>query len=151
MTSISTAQHTSTRSYLWAGAGLTAAAAVLFPRLNAVMYDSERIWELDPEARVLAPLVVVLALVIFAIVGPWAVRGDRNRPARVGLVVAFLAILGVVAFWLSLPIVLGGLAITLGLEGLRRGDQGRQMEAKVAVAVGALAALAGATMWLTGV
>jgi hypothetical protein len=115
------------------------------------MYDGERIWELDPEARVLAPLVVVLALVIFAIVGPWAVRGDRNRSARAGLVVAFLAILGVVAFWLSLPIVLGGLAITLGLEGLRRGDQGRQMEAKVAVAVGALAALAGATMWLTGV
>jgi hypothetical protein len=36
-------------------------------------------------------------------------------------------------------------------EGLRRGDDVRRVEARVAVAVGALAALGGAVLWLLNV
>jgi hypothetical protein len=151
MTSISTLSHTTTRSHLRTGAGITAAAALFFPRVNAVIYDDEKIWQLDPEARVLAPLVVIVALGIFAAVGPWAWRGGANRPARAGLVVGVLALVGVLAYWISLPIMLGGLAVTLGVEGLRRGDEGHRGRAQAAVALGAVAALGGALFWLLGV
>jgi hypothetical protein len=150
-TTISTVSTQRTRSHLWTGASLTAAAALFFPRVNAVIYDDEKIWQLDPEARIMAPLVVVFTLLVFAAIGPWAWRGHRNRPARVGLVVGVVAALGVLAYWISAPIVFGGLAVTLGLEGLRRADEGRRREALAAVAVGALACLVGAVFWLLGV
>jgi hypothetical protein len=144
-----TAARAETMTHLWKGAGLTAAAAILFPRLNAVMYEHEKIWQFDGEDRVLAPLVVVVALALFALVGSIAWRGTRNRPALVGLVFAILAILGVVAYWISAPIMLGGLAVTLGVEGRRRG--GRAWMATVAIALGGLATAAGATLWLTNI
>jgi hypothetical protein len=150
MTSISTLSKSHTRSHLWTGAVVTAAAALFFPRMNAVIHDGEKIWQLDPEARVLAPLVVAVALLAFATVGLWAWRGERNRPARVGLVMGVLAVVGVLAYWMSIPIVFGGLAVTLGLEGLRR-DEGRSGQARVAVALGTVAALGGAALWLMNV
>jgi hypothetical protein len=151
MTTIPTATRPRTRSHLWSGAALTAAAALFFPRLNAVIHEDAKIWQLDPEARVLAPLVVLVAFLVFAAIGPWAWSGTGNRPARVGLVVGVLAVLGIIAYWMSLPIVFGGLAVTLGLEGLRRGAQGRLGQARAAVALGSLASTAGAMLWLLGV
>jgi hypothetical protein len=59
------------------------------------------------------------------------------------------AIIGVVAYFVSAPIVLGGVAATLGIEGRRR-DEGRERMATVAVVVGALACIAGTTLWLMG-
>lgn len=146
-----TAARTESMTNLWKGAGLTAAAAILFPRLNAVMYEHERIWQFDGEDRVLAPLVVVVSLALFAVVGSIAWRGTRNRPALVGLVIAILAVLGVVAYWISAPIILGGLAVTLGMEGRRRAGRGRARMATVAIALGGLATAAGAILWLANV
>jgi hypothetical protein len=57
-------------------------------------------------------------------------------------------VVGVVAFWLSAPIVLGGLAVTLGLQGRRLAQtEGRQREAVAAVVVGACAVAVGAVIW----
>jgi len=91
---------------LWIGAAITSVAAGLFPRLNAVLYEDVPIWELDPEARVLLPIVVAFPLILFATLGTWAWRegSGNNRPARVGLVCGLIAIVGFIAFWLSLPI-----------------------------------------------
>src|SRR5690349_21429076 len=114
----------SSTAAFWKAAGVTAFAALLFPRLNAVMYDHEKIWQLDAEARIMAPLVVVVAL----------------------------AVVGVLAYWVSAPIILGGLAVSLGYQGVRRGAgaPGRR-RATTGLALGALAAVAGAALWLTNV
>jgi hypothetical protein len=141
-----TARPTTT---LWQGALATAVLAGLAPRVNAVIYDHERIWHLDPEARVLLPLVFLLPFVLAATVGLWAWRGPRTRPATTGLVLAILSVLGVVAFFVSAPIVFGGLAATLGLEGRRR-SEGRARRATVAVVVGLVACLGGTVLWLVG-
>ncbi len=120
------------KTNLWIGAAATAVAAVLFPRLEAVKNEDVWIWELDSEAQVLAPLIVVLTLALFALLGSWAWRRESrtNRPAKVALVSAVLGLAGVVAFWLSVPIILGGLAVTLGLEGRRRAaTEGRGTQA----------------------
>lgn len=132
---------------LWKGAALTAFAAVLFPRVNAVIYDHEKIWQLDPEARFMAPLAVAVALALFAAVGLPLWRTARLAVAS--LVVGVVALLGVVAFWLSAPIALGGLAVTLGVEAVRRDAASRL--ARAGVLVGALAVVVGAVMWLAGV
>ena len=67
MTTATTAPTTTTArptTFLWQGALTTAVLAGLAPRVNAVIYDHERIWHLDPEARVLLPLVVALPFVL---------------------------------------------------------------------------------------
>ena len=135
---------------LWKGAGLTALAALLFPRVNAVIYDHEKIWQLDDEAKVMAPLVVVVTLVLFAAIGLPLWRSSRIATASV--VVGVLGLLGVVAYWMSVPIALGGLAVTLGTEALRRDDAGLQRgRARAGVALGAVAMLGGAVLWLLNV
>jgi hypothetical protein len=58
-------------------------------------------------------------------------------------------VLGVVAFFVSAPIVFGGLAATLGLEGRRR-SQSRARRATAAVVVGLVACLGGTALWLVG-
>lgn len=151
MTTVTAAPPT-TRSTtrLWQGALATAVLAGLAPRVNAVIYDHERIWHLDSEARVLLPIVVLLPLVLAATVGVWGWQGSRNRPALVGLVLSILSVLGVVAFWVSAPIVLGGIAATLGAEGRRRTEEGRSRTATVAVVLGLLACVGGTVIWLAG-
>jgi len=47
------------------GAVLTAAAAVLFPRVHAVIYQHQAIWQLDREAAILIPAIVVGTLLLF--------------------------------------------------------------------------------------
>jgi hypothetical protein len=134
------------------GAGLTAVAAVLFPRLNAVLHEGEAIWQLDTEAAVLIPIVVAVTLALFATVGRWACRESaRNRPASVGLGFGIAAIVGVIAFWISAPIIFGGVALTLGIEGGRRtAVLGRGRLARAAVILGAIAVVGGAAIWLIG-
>src|SRR5687767_12833786 len=90
---------------LWIGATVTTISVGLFPRLNAVKEGGVPIWELDPEARVLLPVVLVLSLLLFMFVGRWAWRADHdNRPAKVGFVFGILSIVGCVLFFLSAPI-----------------------------------------------
>lgn len=135
----------------WRAAAATAFAAVLFGRLNAVLYDNERIYELDPEAAVLIPIVFVFALALFAVVSGRALRasGKTNRPARAALVCGMLAPFGIVVFWLSIPIILGGLALTLGAEGLKRSHaEGGRQRALAAMALAALAVAVNAVLWL---
>jgi len=135
----------------WRAATATALAAVSFGRLNAVLYDHERIYQLDREAAILIPIVFALALALFAIVGSRALRpsAETNRPARAALVAGILSVVGVVAFWLSVPIILGGLAVTLGVEGLKRSPfEGSRRRALAAIALGTLAATANAVLWL---
>jgi hypothetical protein len=141
--------HPTTR--LWQGALATGVLAGLAPRVNAVIYDHEHIWHLDPEARVLFPLVVALPFLLAATVGLWAWRGPRNRPALAGLVLSGVAVVGVLAFFVSAPIVFGGVAATLGLEGRRRADEGRAWMATTAVVLGLVACLAGTALWLAGI
>ena len=136
---------------LWVGAVLTTIAVGLFPRLNAVINEDVPIWHLDPEARVLFPLILVLSVLLFVFLGRWAWNSEigHNRPAKVGLVCGVLSLVGVVGFFLSLPIMLGGFGVTLGLEGKRRaGAEGRATQATVAVILGSIGFVAGAAIWL---
>src|SRR5262249_21139091 len=121
------------------------------PRVNAVLYDNEHIWHLDPEARVLLPIVVALPFLLAATVGRWAWRGPRNRPALVGFVLSLIAVLGVLAFFVSAPIVFGGVAAALGLEGRRRAGEGRARMATIAVVLGILCCVGGTALWLAGI
>ncbi len=91
----------------WYAAAATAFAAVLFGRLNAVLYDNERIYQLDREAAVLIPIVVVVAFALFAVVSSRALRvsAKTNRPARAALVCGILALWGA-KFGFRLQIVL---------------------------------------------
>lgn len=139
-------------THLWAGAGLTAFAAVLLPRLNAVLHQDQRIWQLDQEATVLVPVIVLMTVALFAFVGRWAWQGPDNRPARVSVICGVVALVGIVAFWLSAPIIFGGLAFTLGVEGLRRaGDQQHRGLAVAGTVLGTLGVLVGAAVWIANV
>ena len=141
---------TTPMSSYWKVAGVTAAASLLFPRLNGMIYDHERLWELDPEARVLAPLAVLLCLAVFALLGRPLWRKPGTAPATAALATGCVATLGLVMWWFDLPIIFGGLAITLGIEGLRRKPATRGRRAAMAgVVLGAVAALADMGLWLT--
>jgi hypothetical protein len=139
---------------------VTAFAAIFFPRIQGIREDDDSWWRLvwffvpqDLEGMILVPLVILLTIGLFALVGRWAWRdlGARNRPAKTGLVCSLLGVAGVVVFWLSGPIILGGLGTTLGLEGRRRAAaEGRAAMATAAVAVGIIAFAIGASIWVFG-
>jgi hypothetical protein len=100
---------------------------------------------------ILVPLIIVITIALFAILGGWAwsARAASNRPANVGLVCAILGLVGVLAFWLSAPIIFGGLGLTLGLEGRRRArTEGRGRQALAAIVIGAVAFVIGAGIWV---
>jgi hypothetical protein len=151
------ASYSGKTTLLWAGAIVTALAAVFFPRIQGIRDRDESWWSLlwfvvpqDLEGVILAPIVILLTIGLFALVGRWAWTdtGARNRPAKVGLVSSLLGIVAVVAFFLSGPIVLGGLGTTLGLEGRRRaGAEGRAGLATAAIIVGVIAFGIGASVW----
>lgn len=153
MSTATTARMSATGSTtrLWQGALGTAVLAGLAPRVNAVLYDHVPIWHLDPEARVLLPIVMALPLVLAGTVGRWAWHGDSVRLSRTALVLALLAVVGVLAFFLSGPIVFGGIAATLAAEHLRRTGQAGRRSAVVALVVGLVGCAAGVAIWLIGV
>ena len=96
---------------------------------------------------------ILVTIALFAFVGRWAWEDTRarNRPAKVGLVCGFLGLVGVVAFWLSAPIIFGGLAVTLGAEGRHRAaGEGRGRLATAAIVVGAVACAVGAAISVFG-
>lgn len=141
---------------LWTGAIVTALAAVFFPRIQGIRDRDESWWRLvwfvvpqDFEGVILVPIVILLTIGLFALVGRWSWRDTRrNRPAKVGLVCSLLGIAGVLAFFLSAPIILGGLGATLGLEGRRRARaEGRALVAAAAIVVGIIAFAIGASIW----
>lgn len=135
---------------LWIGATVTTIAVGFFPRLNAVLAEDVAIWHLDPEARVLFPLILVLSVAVFVTVGRRAWRDEgNNKPAKIGLICGGLSLVGTVAFFLSLPIMLGGLAATLGIEGRKRAaTEGRGGQAAAATALGAVGFVLGAAIWV---
>jgi hypothetical protein len=136
---------------LWIGVTATAIGAVLFPRLEAVKNEDVAIWDLDSEAVVLAPAIIILTLALFGFLGRWTWRdtSGANRPAKVAAVAAPLGLVGVLAFFLSVPIILGGFSVTLGLEGRRRAaEEGKGTRAVIGVVVGAIAFVIGAAIWL---
>lgn len=145
------------RSTLWLFATATAAAALFFPKIEGIRNHGRSPWQLliffvplDFEGLILVPLIVAATFALFWFLGGWALRdaGGRNRPARVGLVCGLLGLVGIVAFWLSVPIILGGLAIMLGLQARRlRATEGRSGEAVAALVAGTCAVAAGAVMW----
>ena len=145
------------RSTLWLFATATAAAALFFPKIEGIRSHGRSAWQLfyffvplDVEGLILIPLIIAGAFGLFWFVGSWALRdaGRRNRPARVGMVSGILGLVGVVAFWLSAPIILGGLAIMLGLDARRlAATEGRGREAVVALVAGICAVAVGAIMW----
>lgn len=146
------------KTLLWAGAAVTASAAVFFPGVEGIRDTGDSWWRLaaffvpqDREGLVLVPLVILLTIALFAFVGRWAWEdaGARNRPAKVGFVCALLGFVGVLAFFVSAPIIFGGLGATLGAEGWRRRDtEGRGVLAAAAIAVGAAAFAVGAAIWV---
>ena len=148
--------HTSrsSRTALWRGAAVTAFAAIFFPHLEAVKNKGQSVWEFWPhnrEGMILVPLVILLTVALFALLGGWAWSAGpaSNRPAKVGLVCAILGLVGVLAFWLSAPIIFGGLAITLGWEGRRRSrEQGNGQQAHAALVMGTVASAVGAGIWI---
>jgi hypothetical protein len=143
---------TATGLTLRQGAVLTAVAAVLFPRLNAVLHEGQAFWQLDREAAVLIPVIIAATLALFATVGRWAMGSTgRNRTADIALATGVVSVLGIVAFWVSAPIVFGGLASTLGLGGLRRAtEEGKATRALAATVLGLFGMAAGAVIWLVG-
>jgi hypothetical protein len=145
------------KTLLWVGAAVTAGAAVFFPRVQGIRDSDDSWWRLatffvpqDWEGVVLVPLVILVTIALFAFVGRWGWEdaGGRNRPAKVGLACGFLGVAGVLAFWLSAPIIFGGLAVTLGAEGWHRAaSEGRGAMATAAIVVGAVAFAVGAAIW----
>jgi hypothetical protein len=145
---------------LWVGAAITALAAVFFPRIQGIRDRDESWWRLawffvpqDLEGVILVPVVILLTLGLFALLGRWAWKDTdgRNRPARVGFVSSLFGFVGVVAFFLSAPIILGGLGTTLGLEGRRRArTRGRGSLAAAAIVIGILSFGFGAAIWVLG-
>jgi hypothetical protein len=144
------------KTMLWVGAAATAAAALFFPKMEAIKNNDVPPWELavffipsDREGLLLVPLVIVLTIALFALLGGWAWKGAGNRPAKVGLACGILGLVGVLAFFLSAPIILGGLALTLGMEGRRRaGAEGKGNQALGALVLGAVSVLIGAGIWV---
>ena len=139
------------KTLLWSGAA-TALLAVYFPHLEAVKNKDQPLWEFwphDREGLLLVPLIIVLTIALFALLGGWAWSGAGNRPAKVGLVCGILGLVGVLAFFLSAPIIFGGLALILGTEGRRRaGTEGRGNQALGAIVIGAVAFVIGAGIWV---
>jgi len=142
------------KTILLGGAAASALAAVFFPHLEAVKNEDRPLWELWPHDRegwVLVPLIILVTIALFALLGRWAWSdtGARNRPAKVGLVCGILGLVGVLAFYLSAPIIFGGLAVTLGVEGRRRAaTEGRGTQALAAIVLGAIAFVIGAGIWV---
>ncbi len=82
--------------------------------------------------------ILVVALIVFGGVVPRALRRPA-RSGRVGLILSFLAVITVVAFWSGLPPVLALGGIVLGYAGLPAARSRRKLVPRAAIGVGVLA------------
>jgi hypothetical protein len=145
------ARATTTRLW-WAGL-LTLVAAVGFPRLNDYFSSSENGGRLDREEVVGLLVVAAVTIALFGLLARWAVHAPAvsGRPAKVGLVCSILGLVGILAFFVSAPIVLGGLGATLGYEARKRAAvAGHGRMALAAMVIGGTAAVIGIVIWLLG-
>jgi hypothetical protein len=130
----------------WGGL-LTLVAALGSPRLNDYISGDRRF---EGHEVVFFVVIAVVTILLFGLLARWAVRAplESRRPATTGLVASILGLVGILAFFLSAPIVLGGLGATLGYEGWKRvpyaGGRGLALGA---VVIGGLAAAMGS--WLS--
>jgi hypothetical protein len=135
------AKATTTR-LRWAGL-LTLVAAV----------GSENGGRLDREEAIFLLVVVAVTIALFGLLARWAVHAPAGsgRPAKVGLVCSVLGLVGILAFFVSAPIILGGLGATLGYEARKRAAvAGHGRMALAAVVIGGVAAVTGMVIWLVG-
>lgn len=136
----------------WAGL-LTLVAAVGLPRLNDYISPSENGGRLDREELVFLVVIAAVTVLLFGVLARWAVQAppDSGRPATVGLVCSVLGLVGILAFWVSAPILLGGVGATLGYEARQRAPiAGHGRMALAALVIGGVAALIGIVVWLVG-
>ena len=85
-------------------------------------------------------LIASLIAIVTAAVLYWAVLPRIRRPGMGALVIAILAVISIVVFWLGFPTVLAGAAIVLAL--VARRDQSEVGKANAALALAALAVIA---------
>jgi uncharacterized membrane protein YhaH (DUF805 family) len=141
------------RTRLWWAGLLTLVAAAGLPRLNDYISPSENGGRLDRAELIFLIVIAVVTVLLFGVLARWAVQAppDSGRPARVGLVCSVLGLVGILAFYLSAPIILGGLGATLGYEARkRRVLAGHGRMAVAALVIGGVAALIGIVVWLVG-
>jgi hypothetical protein len=108
---------------------------------------------LDREELIGLIAIAAATVLLFGVLARWAVQAppDSGRPATVGLVCSILGLAGILLFWVSAPIILGGLGATLGYEARRRRAlAGHGHMALAAVVIGGVAALIGIVVWLVG-
>ena len=142
----------STTRLWWAGL-LTLVAAIGFPRLNDYLSNTENGGRLDREEVVFLIVIAAVTLLLFGLLARWAVHAPTGsgRPAKVGLVCSVLGLVGILAFFVSAPIILGGLGATLGYEARKRtAVAGHGRMALAAMVIGGTAALIGIIIWLLG-
>ena len=140
-------------THLWWAGLLTLLAAVGFPRLNDYLSSTENGGRLDREEAIFLIVIAVVTMLLFGLLGRWAVQApaDSGRPAKVGLVCSILGLVGILLFWVSAPIILGGLGATLGyVARRRRAVAGHGRMALAALVIGTMAAVTGMGIWLVG-
>ena len=94
-------------------------------------------------------LSVGVAAVLFGWLVPRELAKGPERAARSGLVCSVVSVIPGIAFvWVGFPFVVAGAGLALGLDG-RRGK--RRIEARAAIAIGALVLVLGASAYVVAV
>lgn len=130
-------------------AAITTLVAVACPQVGDIVKGDHAHWE--PNRILYLALIGLATIVLFGTLVRWGANASPNstRPAKAGLVCSILGALGVVVFFLSTPIILGGAGATLGLEGRYRSrSAGAGAVATAGLVLGVLAFLAGIYIWL---
>lgn len=119
------------------------------PQVGDIVKGEHAHWE---ASRILYLILIgLVTIVLFATLVRWGAKASPSSslPAKVGLICSIVGVLGVVLFFLSTPIVLGGVGATLGLEGRHRSQTaGAGGLAIAAIIMGVVAFLAGIYIWL---
>lgn len=112
-------------------------------------------WGIDPGAGLvdilwLAAFTALGVGVIYGVVARRALAGTPQRAARVGLILAVVAIpLSVIAFWTGVPIVMGSAAAFLGFDARKRLGEATA-SSTAAIVLGLLVAAASVFLCITG-
>lgn len=117
--------------------GLMTGAAALLLTLYAVYGDSTAEQSQKNSVWQVAVFSLIATAIAFGVLLPWALK---RSPAKAGLIVSILGVVSLAAFWSGLPVVLGGVGATLGMNG-REGALERSGRATAAIIVGVVAAV----------